>query len=195
MRFHEELDGLLGNPIRVSVLRTLTRFPEKGFTGRELSRLCGASPSQTNAALESLRDSGVVFRDVAGRSHVWHLSQEHVLRNALVALFRGEAESSRALRSEIERLLRELPVQRAFLFGSVVRGDDRPTSDVDLFVQVRSRAEKETVENALSLASGRFALKFGNPLSALVMDGSQLRHPANPVLIDRILSEGVELVV
>jgi uncharacterized protein len=187
------MDDLFGNPIRVRVLRELTRFPEKGFTGRELARLCGSSPSQTNAALESLRDSGVIFREIAGRSHVWRLASEHILRNVLVHMFREEADSLELLKSDIAKLLRPLPVERAFLFGSIVRGDDRPTSDVDLFVQVGSKAAKEAVEAALSRASPRFALRFGNPLSSLVVDPSQAKHPPNPDLIDRVMNEGVEI--
>lgn len=193
MRFHDGLNDLLGNPIRVRALRVLTRFPEKGFTGRELARICDASPSQTNAALESLRDSGVIFREVIGRSHVWQLAREHVLHEILVGVFRAEADVSRRLKLEVEKLIRALPIQRAFLFGSVVRGDGRPTSDVDLFVEVKSGTEKETVERALSAASAHFALRFGNPLSALVLDHSQMRHPANPGLINQVLNEGVEL--
>jgi len=193
MRFRNEMDDLFGNPIKVRVLRVLTRFPEKGFTGRELARLCGSSPSQTNAALESLRDSGVVFREIAGRSHVWRLAPEHVLRNVLVLMFREEADSLERLKSDLANLLRPLPVKRAFLFGSTVRGDGRPTSDVDLFVQVGSRAAKEAVEAALSRASPRFALRFGNPLSSLVVDPSQTKHPPNPDLIDRVMNEGVEI--
>jgi predicted nucleotidyltransferase len=193
MRFRNEMDDLLGSPIRVRVLRELTRFPDKGFTGRELARLCNRSPSQTNAALESLRDSGVAFREIAGRSHVWRLAPEHVLRNVLVHMFRGEADSLNILKTDIESLLRPLPVKRAFLFGSVARGDDRPTSDVDLLVQVGSKAEKEAVEIALSRASPQFALRFGNPLSSLVLDRSQTQHPANPDLIDRVMTEGIEL--
>ncbi len=174
-------------------LRVLTRFPEKGFTGRELARLCDRSPSQTNAALESLRDSGVAFREIAGRSHVWRLAPEHVLRDVLVQTFRGEAVSFQTLKTDIESLLRALPVKRAILFGSVVRGDDRPTSDIDLFVQVESRAQKEAVESALSKASARFALRFGNPLSSLVLDHSQVQQHGNSGLLEQVVSEGIEL--
>lgn len=193
MRFHFGLDDLLGNPIRVRLLRVLTKFPEQGFTGRELARMCDASPSQTERALDVLEASGVVRREIAGRSHVWHLSEEHVLKQTLTELFRREENSIETLKSELQQTLLKLPVQRAFLFGSVASGEDRPTSDVDLFVQVRSKAEKEMVERALSAASARFALKFGNPLSALVLDASHVRDPANPGLIERVLREGVDL--
>jgi uncharacterized protein len=193
MRFQDELEDLMGNTIRIRVLRVLTRFPEKGFTGRELARACNASPSQANAALEALRDSGIVFREIAGRAYVWRLAREHVLCDALLGIFRAEAGLPKTLKLELENVLRALPIERAFLFGSVARGEGRPTSDLDLFVQVRSKSEKETVEDALSGASARFALRFGNPLSALVLDRAQMRHPTNPALISQILSEGIEL--
>jgi len=193
MRFRNELDDLLGSPIRVRVLRILTRFPSRGLTGRELAKLCESSPSQTNAALESLRNSGVAFRQIAGRSHVWRLAPEHVLRDVLIRVFQGEANSLELLKGDIETVLQPLPVKRAFLFGSIARGDERPTSDVDLLVLVESKAAKEKVEGALSRASSRFSLRFGNPLSPLVLDNSQTRRPAGPQLINRALVEGVEI--
>ncbi|MFZ0892597.1 MAG: nucleotidyltransferase domain-containing protein [Thermoplasmata archaeon] len=193
MRFRNELDDLLGSPIRVRVLRILTRFPNRGFTGRELAKLCESSPSQTNAALHPLRDSGVAFREIAGRSHVWRLASEHVLRDVLVRMFQGEANSLQLLKGDIEVLLKPLPVKRAFLFGSVARGDERPASDVDLLVLVESKAAKEAVESALSRASPQFSLKYGNPLSPLVLDHSRTRHAAGPQLIHTALSEGVEI--
>lgn len=194
MRFRDELDDLLGSAIRVKALRVLTRFPEKGFTGRELARICESSPSQINAALESLRDSGVAFREIAGRSHVWRLAREHVLREVLIHMFKAEADSFRILKAEIESLLRPLPVKRAFLFGSVARGEERSTGDIDLYVQVESKAQKESVEAALSEATARFALRFGNPLSSIVLDRSQVQHPANSALIEQVTEEGIELV-
>jgi len=193
MRFRNELDDLLGSPIRVRVLRLLTRSPTRGFTGRELARLSKSSPSQTNAALESLRDSGVAYREIAGRSHVWRLAPEHVLRDVLVSMFQGEANSFQLLKRDIEEMLRPLPVKRAFLFGSVVRGDERPTSDVDLLVLVESKTAKETVEAALSRAGAQFSLRFGNPLSPLVLDSSLSRRPASPQLIKTAQAEGVEI--
>jgi predicted nucleotidyltransferase len=193
MRFRNELDDLLGSPIRIRVLRVLTRFPSRGFTGRELAKLCESSPSQTNTALESLRDSGVVFREIAGRSHVWRLAPEHVLRDVLVRMFHGEANSLELLKAEIGALLRPLPVTRAFLFGSVARGDERPTSDIDLLVLVESKVAKEKVESTISRASSQFSLKFGNPLSPLVLGRSQTRNPASRQLIDTAIDEGVEI--
>jgi predicted nucleotidyltransferase len=193
MRFHDPLDDVLGNRIQVRLLRILARTESRGFTGRDLARMCGSSASQATASLRKLEDSGLIVRDIAGRSHVWRIAERHTLVPALRSLFHEEGRSTTALKSDIEELIRKLPVKRAVLFGSVARGDEGPTSDVDLMLTVRSPADKEQVEETLSAASLRFAIKFGNPLSALVLEERHLRSPPNPALLTNIRHDGVEL--
>lgn len=193
MRFHNPLDDILGNRIRVSLLRVLARAGSRGFTGRDLARMCGSSPSQATASLQVLEESGLIVRDIAGRSHVWRLAERHALAPVLKTLFRIEATSMSALQSDIESVIRKLPVQRAILFGSVARGDEHPTSDVDILLTVRSTADKEQVEETLSAASLHFAIRFGNPLSTLVMEERHFDSPPNPSLLANIRRDGVEL--
>jgi predicted nucleotidyltransferase len=193
MRFHSPLDDLLGTPIRVKLLRIMSRRSGTGFTGRELARLCRASPSQTNAGLAVLEASGLVQREIAGRSHVWRLSEKHVLVKTILRLFRDETDAYSELKSEIENRIRRLPVLSATLYGSVARGDERPTSDVDLLVRVRNRTDRERVEDELSAGSFSFIVKFGNALSPLVVEPSEERHPTNPELLRHVREEGVEL--
>lgn len=172
MRFHEALDDLLGNPVRLRILRILARSPSQGFTGRELARNSKASPSQAILALRSLEDSGIVTREVAGPAHVWRISREHLLTEPLINLFKQEERSLAFLQSELQKAVAGLPVERAFIFGSVARKEERPASDVDLFVEVRSQEDKNRVEDALSATFPRFALRFGNALSSLVLTTS-----------------------
>lgn len=189
MRFHDALDDLLGNPVRLRVLRNLARSPTQGFTGRELARLCSASPSQTIHALRSLEDSGVVTREVAGPAHVWRLSSEHVLADPLIGLFKQESQLPRVLKSTLQEVISGLPVHRAAIFGSVARGEELPASDVDFFVEIRSVRDRTLVEDALNAASPKLAIRFGNALSSLVLSEGQVQRPSNPALIRRIFQE------
>ena len=195
MRFHNQLDDLLGHRVRLRILRILSRSGDRGLTGRELARMCNASSSQTTASLQELENSGLILREVVGRAHVWRMAEGHALAPVVKALFRAEAESLTALKTDIEAVIRILPVHRALLFGSVARGDERATSDVDLLVVVQSRADKDQVREALSVASIDFANKFGNPLSSLVVDEKQMRSPTNPSLLANIDRDGIELKV
>jgi uncharacterized protein len=191
MRFHETLDDVLGNSTRVRVLRVLTRSPDQGFTGRELARKCGTSPSQTIDALRSLEETGVVRREVAGPSHVWRLSSGHVLSDRLTELFVQERALLDTLKLEVKAAVSKLDVERAWLFGSVARRDERPTSDVDLLVQLNSLAEKGSVEEALGQLSTKFALLFGNPLSSVILTRAEVQQRQSRSLISTIQREGI----
>ncbi|MCI4319771.1 MAG: nucleotidyltransferase domain-containing protein [Thermoplasmata archaeon] len=99
------------------------------------------------------------------------------------------------LRRRLEVTVRQLPVERAVLFGSVARGEERPESDIDLFIETRGDAEKETVSDALSRASLEFAIRFGNPLSSLILTRAEVRNRRNPALLASIEREGLRLGV
>jgi predicted nucleotidyltransferase len=193
MRFHNPFDDILGNPVKLRALRVLSRAPAQGFTGRELAGDCDTSPSQMILALQSLEESGVVTRQVIGPSHVWRLSTSHLLSEQLVRLFEQERLALPVLKAELRSVVAGMPIRRAILFGSVARSEERPTSDVDLFVQVRSVDDKIRIEEVLSSASPKFALKFGNPLSSLVLTDAQIRERTNPPLVNNILNEGQEV--
>lgn len=194
MRFHNPLDDILGNPVRLAVLRVLAHSPAQGFTGRELARICHFSPSQTILALQSLEESGILTRQVAGPSHVWMLASQHWFSDHLVKLFEKERQSMGVLKSELLAAVARLPVTRALIFGSIAREEERPSSDIDLFVQVRGKEEKLRTEDVLSAFSPKFAVKFGNPLSSLVMTNDQVSRSSNPRLIEEILNEGQSVI-
>jgi len=193
MRFHNSLEEILGNPVRLKVLRVLVRSVGTGLTGRELARRVSASTSQTITALEQLERSGVVHREIAGRAHLWFISADHVLSGTLARLFAEEAGSLDLLKRDLKVAIGKLPVRRAWLFGSIARGDERLTSDVDLFVEVRSRAKRKNVEDSLSGLSAEFARRFGNPLSTIVVDSARIRSRATSDLLVRVQKEGLPL--
>lgn len=118
---------------------------------------------------------------------------DHALAEPLHRLFEVEPSLMEQLRERLEAALRPLPVERAVLFGSIARGDERPESDIDLFVETRGNAEKERVAQALSEASLEFAQRFGNPLSNLILTRAEIGRGWNPALLASIEREGIPL--
>ncbi|MCI4329760.1 MAG: nucleotidyltransferase domain-containing protein [Thermoplasmata archaeon] len=195
MRFHCPLTELLGSPIRVDLLRVLARARGEPLSGREIARRISASPSQVNAHLRSLAAQGVVRSQTLGRVHAWSLSTEHALAESLRQLFEVEPAMLHQLRTKLEATLRPLPIERAILFGSIARGEEGPESDIDLFIETRGKAEKEQVADALGRASQEFALRFGNPLSNLILTRAEVGRGSNPELLGSIEREGLRLRV
>ena len=193
MRFRRPLTELLGSPIRVDLWRVLSRAHGPPLSGREIARRISASPSQVNDHLRALEAQGVVGSQTLGRVPAWSLSMGHALADPLRQMFAMEPAIFDQLRAKLEETLRPLPIERAILFGSIARGGEGPESDLDLFVETRGTAEKEEVAEALGRASQEFALRFGNPLSNLILTRTEVRRGSNPRLLESIENEGFPL--
>jgi predicted nucleotidyltransferase len=191
MQLRNPLSQALGSSIRVNLLRVLVRDPARRLSGRELARLVGASPSQVNQHLEGLAAAGLLRSESIGRVHLWRPVEAHVLFPVLAEMFSRERSMLDSLKNEIRQSLRGQPVERAVLFGSIARGTERPPSDIDLLVVTRGDEDKEKVADALSRASTRFALRYGNPLSSLVLTAPEARRRRNPALWKAIEADGI----
>lgn len=52
MRFHDLAEELLSSRTKVAILKILLRYPGKKFSGRDIARLSGASPSRASEILD-----------------------------------------------------------------------------------------------------------------------------------------------
>jgi predicted nucleotidyltransferase len=194
MRFRKPLSETLGSSIKVDLLRVLLRSESRSLSGRELAKLVRASPSQVNLHLGQLAVQGLLHSETVGRVHVWRPVVDHVLFRPLKTLFELEDSLFNSLKAEIGESLRGKRIERAVIFGSVARGTEEDSSDIDLFVETPGIAEKEDVAEMLSRASLRFALRYGNPLSSLVLTTAESRRRRKPELWKAIESEGVAIL-
>jgi predicted nucleotidyltransferase len=191
MLFHRIFESNLGSPTKIALAKTLLRSPGRRWTGRELGRASGVSAAQVNRDLKELLATGVVNREVSGRSHVWQLNLKHVLVSQMSRWFSEEESYLRRLLDEIGSHLTGAPIIEARVFGSVVRGDERADSDIDLFIHVRGAAEKEDVETRLETFRHSVWEEFGNALSPIVYTDREVRRPPNPALLESIAQESL----
>lgn len=193
MRIHEALTPVLGSPSKIGLLRTMFAAPERAWTGRELARAAGVSSTQAARDLEDLADTALVSREVVGRSYSWRLRPHHVLHPALTDLFHREIECRSMLLKTISDGLQRAGVERARVFGSVSRGEERDDSDVDLFLQVGTAKDRFRAEMAVDRVRTSVWNRFGNPLSVLVYTRAEVAHPRNSELLRSIEREGLEV--
>jgi predicted nucleotidyltransferase len=192
MRLHHPLDDVLPSKARLGVLRILTRHPQKEFTGRELSRLARISLAQTQEALGSLQLAGLVHRKTAGRSHQWQIEGENILFGPMRELFRFEGRMLERVRNEIAASLSRSPVISARIYGSVAHGQDRPDSDLDLFVEVRDESSRAKVLEHLGSLALQLSQRFGLKLSYLVVATAR-RSRVNPNVLADVDENGMPI--
>jgi predicted nucleotidyltransferase len=193
MRFNEALTPVLGSPSKLGLLRTMFATQERSWTGRELARAAGVSTAQAARDLQELADTSLVSREVVGRSYSWRLRPSHVLHAALSELFHRERECRAALLRAISDGLQPARVERARVYGSVSRGEERDDSDVDLFLQVATAKDRMGAEAAADRLRTTVWMRFGNPLSVLVYTRAEAVRPRNPELLRSIDRDGLDV--
>jgi len=191
VKFHGLLEGLFGSPVRTKVFALFVRFPTKPFSGREVARLCGLSSMAAWHAIKAFEAEGLVHRARVGSSDVLTLNPKHFLAKKPGFLAHLDALALGELKKV---LLDSLPTDRMvrmYLYGSVARKEERPTSDVDVLVIVRRAKDKE----AVTVASGNAALKvidlFGNALSVVAFTEDEFKKDLD--LFKEVKKDGVIL--
>lgn len=166
MRFHQPLDTLLGSAVKVRILRFLCR---KGgeWSGRRLAAELGVNPVTAHRALKQLHQETVLDLRKIGASFAYSLREEHhLVRELLKPLFHQENQAQdrliRLLQNVLDKRLRSQVVS-VVLYGSLARREERPASDVDLLILVRSERAKQQAREALEPLWEEMAGTFGNP--------------------------------
>lgn len=182
MRLDRPLDDLFESRSHVRVLRALVELPV-GFSAsaRDVARRAGLSHPTASRVLATLVDQGVVRVERAPRADAFELNRDHVATERLSALFEWERkvreELVSSLRDEIMRI--PDPVSAAILFGSAVRGEMTPTSDIDIAIFCEPEAV-EPVMAAMEEVGEAVRRRFGNRLSTVVA----------PAPLDQLLMSG-----
>lgn len=154
---------LLGQT-RSSVLGALLLHPESSLHVRELARLTGASPGSLHRDLRAMADLGLLVRQEVGRQVHYRANVDSPVFDELAGLLRKTAGLVDVLREAL------LPVadsiERAFVYGSMARGEEHAHSDVDVMIVG--------------------ALDFADAVVALAPAQEKLRREINPTVFTRI---------
>lgn len=121
---------------------------------RELMRLTGLSSASLQHELRRLVEIGVLRREREGARTFYVADESHPTWRAWILLLRSAARPIDVLR---EVLVHAHGIDGAFVFGSSMRGDTRPDSDVDVLLlgseEARLQAGKLLSEAELLIAN------------------------------------------
>jgi DNA-binding transcriptional ArsR family regulator len=192
MRFRQPLDDLFRTATRVKILRLLVHNPEMIFTGREIARNIGVASSNVSRALSALEKVGVLRSMAKGRALLYRLNTRHILCERLLRdLFKEELSTLHDVTSEIP-LNWPRDMRSLICYGSVARGEEQVSSDVDLCFVIRGPSSRAHVVRRLEEAQTEFYLRTGNRFSPYVISASTFaaRYRRGDPLIRKIASEG-----
>lgn len=114
------------------LLGALFGNPARSFYARELIGLAGSGSGAIQRELERLTQSGLVTMHPVGNQKHYRANPESPVFAELCALTRKTFALADPLREALEPLASR--IRAAFVYGSVAKGEDTTSSDIDLMV-------------------------------------------------------------
>lgn len=117
---------------RRRILALLLLRSDEDFHVREISRLTGVPAGSLHRELKLLTDAGLLSRQAMGNQVRYHAERDCPIFHELAGIFRKTSGLADVIRSALQPL--SPCITAAFIFGSVAKGEERATSDVDVCV-------------------------------------------------------------
>lgn len=124
------LSALFGGEIKPKLLQALFFGPHKTYHLRGLANEVGSNAGNVSRALPALLETHLVKVVHDARGAQYQADESSPLYQPLRQLLLADS----ALVNDLKAVAEELPVEDAFVFGSVARGTDGRDSDVDVLV-------------------------------------------------------------
>ena len=129
---HAGLVAALFTPVQARVLGLLFGQPERRYQSAELIRLAQGGTGAVHRQLARLADAGLVTVTRSGNQKHYQARRDSPVFHELHGLVVKTVGLVEPVRQALWDLRRE--IRAAFVYGSIAKGTDRATSDIDLMV-------------------------------------------------------------
>ena len=161
---HQSLADALFSTTQQRVLGLLFGQPDRSFYATEMIALTAAGSGAVQRELARLEQSGLVTVSRRGTQKHYQANPDSPLFAELCGILRKTVGLAEPLREALAPLASHIAA--AFVYGSVAKGEDTATSDIDLMVVSDS-------------------LTYADVFGALEPVGAKLARPVNPTVYSR----------
>lgn len=152
--------------LRADLLTLFFLNPENSYFLRELERSLKASPGALARELKALSSEGLLLREPRGKQVFYRINRKHLLFAEIKGIIEKTAGIPMALADGLKNLKE---IHEAYLYGSVVTGQMKAHSDIDLIL-----IGKET--DAVLKLLEELQRKFGRAINSVAYAPEELRR-------------------
>lgn len=188
MRFNISLLDFVYSETQLKIVRFLLSH-EAAMSEREIASIVKVSHMSVNRALQKLADINLVNFIKIGKAHLWKVNRKSYAFKALSGIVAHMSDITVPLEELKTVIMQNLPkssVKKVVLFGSVAKGEEKPNSDIDLFILVDGQNAKRTVEPAIDKLSTICLERYGNRLSTYILTQKDLQKKQHLEIIAEI---------
>jgi len=172
----QPLDAILTGTGSVRVMRALLAHGGALAVSR-LAADTRLTPNGTRGVLADLERTGLVENLGDGHTKLFHAVAGHPLVAALDALFAAERKRFDAVLSEVTAATTDDRILAAWLFGSVARGEDTSSSDLDIAIMVTGNpVQVDVIADGVCEALRERGKRMGFSASVVAMHPADVRR-------------------
>lgn len=168
MKFQKYLENLLGNKIKIKVLRLLVRYENKEFTSRELAKLANTSHTSVLRLINDLESNNIITKEFYSGAHKIKINKESYVYSIIKELINKEQITKEELIKDIKTVIPK-EVISAVLYGSIAKEKENEKSDIDILI-IANKKFKESENNIKA--------KYGNNLHIMQLTLNKFRKEA-----------------
>lgn len=124
------LNFITKSKIRQKILLLFLYHPERAYYINETAKIIKTSSGTAQRELEKLADSGFLKKEKNANLTYFRINPENPLLDDIKSITKKTIGLEQLLKDELGKLEQ---VKFAFLFGSYIKGDFKPDSDIDLY--------------------------------------------------------------
>jgi predicted nucleotidyltransferase len=139
--------------------------------------------------MKELKALNLVSLERVGNVNLWRVNKKSYAYHTLSRIIKGLRKTLRPvehLKSIIRHNLPKTMVEKAVLFGSIATGQERPNSDIDLFLLVKDKKTKDKIKPYINKLFNLCLDLYGNRLSPYVLTKAELAKKQNLPLVSKI---------
>ncbi len=189
MLLHRYLENILGNKKSITLLRTMINYQGKIFTMRGLAEEAKVTPNEAALTIHDLERVGIVKIQPVGRAYQLELNKKsYILDKIIEPMVRSEKNTLTELLVLLKKHLDTNKIISAVIFGSVVKGQEKIDSDMDLLLVSNDHDHAVT---QISKAAEQIFSIFHGSISPLIFTEKEFKAKQKESLIQSIVDNHI----
>lgn len=171
MKFNTSLLDILNSKTKLKIVKFLITH-EASMSEREIASILKVSHMSINRAMRELSEVNFVNFVTVGKAHLWKVNRKSYAFKVLSEFINGISSAKQPIEDLRNTILKNLPkamIEKAILFGSVAKGEEKVDSDIDIFLLVKDSRDKKSLKIAIEKLSNACLEAYGNRLSPYIL--------------------------